>query len=72
MEVGRMKRAPRKKPPEPFRFMRTPELAEAMNLSEDAIRALRDWGAPFISLKSHPEILFDWIKQNPGKIGKLE
>lgn len=52
--------------------MRTPELAEAMNLSQDAIRALAAWGAPFIAMKSHPELLFDWIKQNPGKIGKLE
>lgn len=57
---------------EPYRFMRTPELAKEMNLSEDAIRALADWGAPFIARKSHPELLFEWIKQNPGKIGKLE
>jgi hypothetical protein len=55
-----------------FRFMRTPELAAAMNLSQDAIRALAGWGAPFIAQKSHPELLFDWIKNNPGKIGKLE
>ncbi|MEY2561831.1 MAG: hypothetical protein QOH88_24 [Verrucomicrobiota bacterium] len=52
--------------------MRTPELAAAMNLSQDAIRALAGWGAPFIAQKSHPELLFDWIKNNPGKIGKLE
>lgn len=52
----------------PFRFMRTPELAEAMNLSEDAIRALRSWGAPFISGKSHPELLFHWMKKNPTRI----
>lgn len=58
--------------PEPYRFMRTPELAKAMNLSEDAIRALASWGAPFIAQKSHPELLFEWIKQNPGKISKLE
>lgn len=66
-----MKRKP-PTPPDTFRFMRTPELAEAMNLSEDAIRALFSWGAPCIALKSHPELLFHWIKQNPGKIGKLE
>lgn len=52
--------------------MRTPDLAREMNLSEDAIRALAAWGAPFIAQKSHPELLFEWIKQNPGKIGKLE
>lgn len=71
--MSRSEATPRKKKTTlPFRFMRTPELAEAMNLSEDAIRALAAWGAPFIALKSHPELLFDWIKQNPGKIGKLE
>lgn len=72
--MNRAASTPKKKrgSPEPYRFMRTPELALAMNLSEDAIRALFTWGAPCISKKSHPELLFDWIKQNPGKISKLE
>ncbi len=55
-----------------FRFMSTPELAEAMNLSEHAIRALQSWGAPFIAKKSHPSLLFDWIKAHPEAIQKLE
>lgn len=63
---------PKKKTASPYRFMRTPELAREMNLSEDAIRALASWGAPFVSMKSHPELLFEWIKMNPGKIAKLE
>lgn len=67
-----MKRGKPSKSPSGYRFMRTPELAREMNLSEDAIRALASWGAPFISQKSHPELIFEWIKQNPGKIGKLE
>lgn len=52
----------------PFRFMRTPELAEAMELSEDAIRALHRAGAPFITQKSHPKLLFHWMKKNPTRI----
>ncbi len=48
--------------------MGTPELAGAMELSKDAIRALRRAGAPFIAQKSHPELLFDWIKKNPKQI----
>lgn len=64
--------APKERAKHDFRFMPTRELAKAMNLSEDAIRALANWGAPFLSKKSHPEILFDWIKKHPEKIGKLE
>ncbi len=52
--------------------MGTAELADAMNLSENAIRALQVWGAPFIAKKSHPSLLFDWIRDHPDKIGKLE
>lgn len=55
-----------------FRFMTTPQLAKAMNLSEDAIRALATWGAPFLSRKSHPDLLMEWIKRNPEKIKKIE
>lgn len=55
-----------------FKFLNTEELAEAMDLSVSAIRALQGWGAPFIAKKSHPELLFDWIKKHPEKIGKLE
>jgi hypothetical protein len=52
--------------------MSTPELAKEMGLSQEAIRALMNWGAPFLAKKSHPELLFDWIKKHPEKIGKLE
>lgn len=55
-----------------FRLMGTRELAKEMNLSEPAVRALASWGAPFIAKKSHPELIFDWIKKHPEKIGKLE
>jgi hypothetical protein len=48
-----------------FRFLNTKKLPEAMDLSKDAIRKLAEWGAPFISKKSHPELLFDWIKKHP-------
>lgn len=48
--------------------MPTPELAKALNVSEEAIRALRRAGAPFIAQKSHPELLFEWIKQNTGRL----
>ncbi len=60
------------KQPAPFAFLSTADLAKAMGLSETAIRALQSWGAPFIAKKSHPELIFDWIKRNPGKLGKIE
>ncbi len=60
------------KQPDPFAFLATADLAKAMRLSETAIRALQNWGAPFIAKKSHPELLFDWIKRNPDKLGKIE
>lgn len=56
----------------PFRFMSTPELAEEMNLSVAAIRALYRFGAPFVAKKSHPRLLMEWMARNPEKIGKLE
>jgi hypothetical protein len=48
------------------------ELASAMNLSVTAIRALQRWGAPFISKKSHPRLLLEWMARNPDKLGKIE
>lgn len=63
-----------KKPHSPgsFSFMNVEQLATEMNLSVSAIRALQRWNAPFIAKKSHPELLFEWIKRNPDKLQKIE
>lgn len=62
----------RKSATDPYRFMNVTELADKMNLSVSAIRALQRWNAPFIAKKSHPELLFEWIKRNPDKLQKIE
>jgi biotin operon repressor len=61
-----------KKPPSPFRFLSTDELAAEMELSVTAIRALQKWGAPFVAKKSHPRLLIEWMAHHPDKVLKLE
>lgn len=51
-----------------FRLKTTPVLAAEMGVSDKAIRALRQAGAPFLAQKSHPELLFEWMKRYPEKI----
>lgn len=64
---------PRRPPAEqPYRFLNTEELAAEMDLSVSAIRALQRFGAPFISKKSHPRILLEWMARHPEKVGKVE
>ena len=70
MELGRVKKGA--VPKSPFRFLNTEELAAAMNLSVTAIRALQQFGAPFLAKKSHPRLLLDWMARNPEKVGKIE
>jgi hypothetical protein len=56
----------------PFRFFATEELSVLTGLSVDAIRLLMRKGAPFVSKKSRPELLMEWLTSQRCKVEDSE
>lgn len=54
----------------PWHLFTQSELAYIMGISDKAVRAMKNAGAPFVFDKSTPQLLTNWIAEGHANVGK--